>query len=107
MLLCYYVGMEVRKEKNCSLAEYLKVSREQLGLKQKDVASSVEISIPYMFDLEHGNRFPSDKVLDNLISVLKLDKDWAYYLAGKYPSDLRNNIEIDAIKKAFRVMRKA
>lgn len=46
------------------------------------------ISIPFLVDLEHDRRKPSDEVLEQLAKVLKVDSDVLYFLAGRFPADL-------------------
>jgi transcriptional regulator with XRE-family HTH domain len=65
------------------------------------------ISIPYLVDLEHDGRKPSDKLLLQLAKVLKVDSDLLYFLAGRVPSDLTaasisSAEELSAAWRAFR-----
>jgi transcriptional regulator with XRE-family HTH domain len=65
------------------------------------------ISIPFLVDLEHDRRKPSDEVLEQLAKVLKVDSDALYFLAGRFPADLSATTvdsaqELAAGWKAFR-----
>ena len=88
-------------------------ARKKLGLSQKDLAAQVEkedrrtISAQYLNDIEHDRRNPpSDFILEQLATILKINKDYLYYLAGQLPSDLRSDPseqkKVEAAFKAFR-----
>ena len=71
-------------------------ARKALGLSQKQLAQKIfredgeSISPQYLNDIEHGRRSPSsDRMVQQFAEVLGMDVDWLYYLAGKFPADLR------------------
>jgi len=55
--------------------------RKKLGLSGREAVTGVRnadgkpIAIPYMVDLEHDRRKPSDEVLEQLATALKVDAD--------------------------------
>ena len=95
-----------------TLGQFLVERRKELGLSGREVVASVRnaegkpISIPYLVDLEHDRRKPSDEVLEQLAKVLKVDSDLLYYLSGRLPRDLTGRgirqEEVTAAWKAFR-----
>jgi hypothetical protein len=52
-------------------------------------ADGTPISIPYLVDLEHDHRKPSDSVLDQLATVLQVEDDVLFFLEGRRPLDLQ------------------
>lgn len=89
-----------------TFSTYIKLARERKGLYQKDVALQVQITAQYLNDLERGRREPSDAVLCHLADTLGFDTDFAYYLVGKLPPDLRDGLTKSRIEKAYRLLRK-
>ena len=71
-------------------------ARKALGWSQKQLAQKIlredreSISPQYLNDIEHDRRSPSsDRMVQQFAEVLGMDVDWLYYLAGKFPADLR------------------
>ena len=65
-------------------------------MSQKQLAQKIlredgeSISPQYLNDIEHNRRSPSsDRMVQQFAHVLDMDVDWLYYLAGKFPADLR------------------
>lgn len=87
------------------LNTYLKLSRKNKVLSQKEVAQKADIAPQYYHDIENGRRIPGDDVLTKLAQVLEFDLDFAFYLIEKYPLDLRGNKTKPKVVKAFKVMR--
>ena len=77
-----------------TLGQFIVERRKELGLAGREVVAEVRnsdgkpISIPFLVDLEHDRRKPSDEVLEQLAKVLKVDSDVLYFLAGRFPADL-------------------
>jgi len=97
-----------------TLGRFIVARRKELGMTGSEVVAHVRnaegkpISIPYLVDLEHDRRKPSDEVLEQLAKVLRVDSDTLYFLAGRLPSDLTAaNIEQDHLELAWRAFRKA
>ena len=71
-------------------------ARKTRGWSQKELAQKIlredgeSISPQYLNDIEHDRRSPSsDRMVQQFAEVLGMDVDWLYYLAGKFPADLR------------------
>ena len=73
-----------------TLGQFIVERRKELGLAGREVVAEVRnsdgkpISIPFLVDLEHDRRKPSDEVLEQLANVLKVDSDMLYFLAGRF-----------------------
>ncbi|MBJ7437496.1 MAG: helix-turn-helix transcriptional regulator [Sphingopyxis sp.] len=66
-------------------------------MSQKELASRIfredeePISPQYLNDIEHDRRSPSsDRMVQQFAEVLNIKADWLYYLAGRFPADVRN-----------------
>lgn len=70
-----------RKEKSWSLRDLCaRVLRED----------GDPISPQYLNDIEHDRRSPSsDRMVQQFSEALGINVDWLYYLAGKFPEDVR------------------
>ncbi|MEZ5874813.1 MAG: helix-turn-helix transcriptional regulator [Hyphomicrobiales bacterium] len=71
-------------------------ARKKHGWSQKELAKKIlredeeSISPQYLNDIEHDRRSPSsDRMVQQFADVLSVEADWLYYLAGKFPADLR------------------
>lgn len=71
-------------------------ARKGKGWALKDLAAKVlredgvTISLQYLNDIEHDRRSPSsDRMVQQLAEALDIDQDWLYYLAGRFPEDVR------------------
>jgi transcriptional regulator with XRE-family HTH domain len=58
-----------------TLAQIIKETREKLGLSIREVARQIDVSAPFLSDIELGRRFPSDEVLIKLAKTLKTPVD--------------------------------
>ena len=87
--------------------------RKELGVSQRELALKVlkddgtPISPQYLNDIERDRRNPpGDHLLDQLARELDIDKDYLYFLAGKFPTDVRSGTDnpkkVAAAFKAFR-----
>src|SRR6476620_6828157 len=72
-------------------------ARKGIGLSQKELASKIyreddePISPQYLNDIEHDRRSPSsDRMVQQFADALGIDRDWLYYLAGRFPEDVRD-----------------
>lgn len=88
-------------------------ARKKLGWSQKDLAAKIRredddpISPQYLNDIEHDRRSPSsDHMVGQFAEVLGIKEDWLYYLAGKFPADVRekklSEQEVEKLMVAFR-----
>lgn len=71
-------------------------ARKKMGWSLKELCSRVlredgdAISPQYLNDIEHDRRSPtSDRMVKQFSEALRLDADWLYYLAGRFPDDIR------------------
>ena len=71
-------------------------ARKELGWSQKELASKIRredelpISPQYLNDIEHDRRSPSsDRMVQQFAEVLEIKADWLYYLAGRFPTWVR------------------
>jgi len=70
-------------------------------------ADGTPISIPYLVDLERDRRKPSDSVLNQLVTVLRLDADVLFFLEGRGAPDLRlGKVDIETLRDALRTLRR-
>ena len=72
-------------------------ARKAKGWALKELASRVlredkeAISPQYLNDIEHDRRSPSsDRMVQQFADALGIDRDWLYYLAGRFPEDVRD-----------------
>ena len=89
-------------------------ARKQKGLSQKELASKIKrqddsepISPQYLNDIEHDRRSPSsDHLIGQFSKVLDIDLDYLYYLADRFPKDIRRKglspPEVSDLMRAFR-----
>ena len=96
-----------------SLGQFILERRTMLGLRGRELVAQVlngdgkPISIPYLVDLEHDRRKPSDRVLEQLATALKTDSDILYHLAGRIPPDLTPSVvSEDRLAAAWRAFRR-
>ncbi|MEZ4271052.1 MAG: helix-turn-helix transcriptional regulator [Myxococcota bacterium] len=85
---------DARKAKQWSLKDLAaKVKREDEGT----------ISPQYLNDIEHDRRSPSsDWLVKQFAKALGLDTDWLYYLAGRFPEDVRKKkLSPDDVRSAM------
>ncbi len=83
-------------ERDQTFGRAISQARKALGWSQKELAQKIlredgeSISPQYLNDIEHDRRSPSsDRMVQQFAHVLDMDVDWLYYLAGKFPADLR------------------
>jgi len=88
-------------------------ARKAKGWALKDLAEHVlrddgdHISTQYLNDIEHDRRSPSsDRLVQQFAEALGIDKDWLYFLAGRFPEDIRSKKlsekDVSAAMMAFR-----
>lgn len=56
-----------------TLGEAIRQARMTLGISLRDLAKQIEVSAPFLSDVELGRRFPSNEVLGSIARVLKID----------------------------------
>lgn len=96
-----------------TLGQFIVDRRKELGLSGREVVSGVKnsdgrpISIPYLVDLEHDRRKPSDEVLEQMARALKVDSDILYFLAGRLPADLNcKTVKAEELTEAWKAFRR-
>jgi transcriptional regulator with XRE-family HTH domain len=96
-----------------TLGQFIAERRRELGMSGREVVARIKkadgspISIPYLVDLEHDRRKPSDEVLEQFAKVLQADSDIMYFLAGRIPPDLHTkSLKEDDLAAAFRAFRR-
>jgi transcriptional regulator with XRE-family HTH domain len=67
------------------LGEFIRRQRELQELSMRQLADLVGISNPYLSQIEHGLREPSEKVLDAIAQNLQLSADTLYEHSGRRP----------------------
>src|SRR5260370_11409447 len=91
-------------------------ARRAAGPSQKEVAAKIKkedgqaISAQYLNDIEHDRRNPpSEFLIAQFASLLKLDKDMLILAAGMIPQDLQKIAanQPDKVEQAFKAFRKA
>ncbi|MCS6320196.1 MAG: helix-turn-helix transcriptional regulator [Nitrospira sp.] len=71
-------------------------ARKQLKMSQKELAAKIKreegegpISAQYLNDIEHDRRVPVSPLIGQFAAILKIDKAYLHFLAGRVPEDLR------------------
>lgn len=89
-------------------------ARKDLGISQRELALRVlkengsPISAQYLNDIERDRRnAPGDHLLEQFARELELDKDYLYFLVGKFPSDVRSGSKSPKqVAEAFKAFRR-
>ena len=100
-------------ERVTTFGRAISIARKEKEWGLKDLASRIlrengeSISVQYLNDIEHDRRSPSsDRMVKQFAVALGLDVDWLYYLAGRFPEDVRRKKltanEVAAAMTAFR-----
>jgi transcriptional regulator with XRE-family HTH domain len=56
-----------------TLGQRIRERREELDLSLREFAKQLDCSPPFVSDVEHGRRFPSEEMLQDMARLLKLD----------------------------------
>ena len=62
--------MDEYEKARVSLCSHIREAREKTGMKAVRFAEKVGVSAPYLYDIELGRRFPSEKTLAKIITAL-------------------------------------
>ena len=92
---------------------FISRARKAKELSQKELSRLIlredgtPISPQYLNDIEHDRRSPSsDHLVTQFAQVLEIDPDYLYYLADRFPEDIRNSglsqKEVSELMMAFR-----
>ena len=76
-----------------TLGEALRYAREQKGLTLRALARAVEVSAPFVSDLEHNRRTTTDERLADFAKHLGLDVEELQRRSGKIPQDIQDWIK--------------
>lgn len=79
------------------VGKYIKDSRQQKDLSQRDLADLTGISFSYVSALERGKHIPSRDKLIKLAEVLNLDQDKLFTLAGYATGTIYTNNNVDSL----------
>lgn len=96
-----------------TFGEFIATARKELAISQRELALRIlkedgtPISPQYLNDIERDRRNPpGDHLLEQFSRQLTLDKDYLYFLVGKFPSDVRSRTtspnQVKEALKAFR-----
>lgn len=77
----------------------LRELRKERGISQKELAKKVGIDFTYLSKIETGSMDPpSEKTILALAKALNADSDELLVLAKKIPSDLAEQLDLEAIR---------
>lgn len=77
-----------------SLGQKLRELRDAADLSLRELAKVIDVSAPFLSDVELGRRFPSDEVLAKLAKVLKIPLEELQQFDSRQPvADLKRMIE--------------
>ncbi|MGG2093975.1 helix-turn-helix transcriptional regulator [Bacillus sp. S13(2024)] len=77
------------------LGDYIKDSRQNLKISQRELAKQIDTSNTFISNLEKGNiNNPNPVLLQRIAQVLDLDYKYILQLAGYLPNELFSNKEI-------------
>ena len=77
-----------------SLGQKIKELRDKADLSLRELAKTLDVSAPFLSDVELGRRFPSEDVLVKLAKVLKVPVDELRQYDSRQPvADLKRMIE--------------
>lgn len=82
-----------------TFGQRLRELRKDRGMSQKELAKRVEIDFTYLSKIETGSMDPpSEKTILALAKALNADSDELLVLAKKIPSDLAEQLDLEAIR---------
>jgi len=84
------------------LGEFIRHQRELRDLSMRQLAGLVGISNPYLSQIEHGLREPSEKVLDAIAENLELSAEVLYEQSGRRPGERADEQGRSAVEAAIR-----
>lgn len=88
-----------------ALGDFIKRQRERQELTLRQLADRAGISNPYLSQIEHGLREPSERVLEALASNLQVSADVLYERAGKARGEEHGSAVLAAIAADERLTR--
>lgn len=96
-----------------TFGEAITQARKEKKLSQREVAAGIRkedgvpISPQYLNDIEHDRRNPPGEfIIRQLSAILELESDYLLFLAGRFPSDLREmSRDQDGVTSAMKAFR--
>lgn len=86
--------------------DYITRKRQERRMSQKELADFLDISYPYMCDIEKDKRSPKGQdIIENIAYYLKLDPDYLYYLTDQIPVIDRRRLDEEQFKNAYSAFR--
>lgn len=65
------------------------------NMRAGELSYEISCSAVHVGDILKGDRKPSPKLLDRIAVVLKLNRFYLYYLAGRWPQEMRGLSQVD------------
>jgi transcriptional regulator with XRE-family HTH domain len=97
-----------------TFGQVLREARHVAGYNLKYVAERIKkedgesISLQYLSDLEKGRRNPpSDRMIDQFVKVLKIDRDYLYLSARRLPAEVISPSDEAQAQNAMRAFKEA
>jgi transcriptional regulator with XRE-family HTH domain len=89
---------------NSTLGENIRSLREKIDLSLRELARKVNVSAPFMSDVELGRRYPGDETLAAIATVLKVDvEELKKFDNRESVTDFKRLLELNpALGMAFR-----
>jgi len=87
-----------------TLGEFVRSRRDELDISLRELARKLEITPPFLSDIELGKRYPSEPVMEKLANFFKMPiKDLKLFDHREYVSDLKRLLEQNSnLNLAFR-----
>lgn len=87
-----------------SFGAFLRDRRNERGLTLLEVATALDMSIPYLSRIERDrDKAPRDELIRRLAKVLRIPEDEAFAAARRLPPDLQGHAaEVFALYRRFR-----
>ena len=93
-------GKEVRQ----ILAQSIKRLRENRAMSQEELAFNAGISIPFLSDIERGNKWPSPETVAKIATALKIEVFELFY--PELMNDKNSSVFISKLVKEIEVSQK-
>lgn len=91
---------------NLKFGQVIRDRRRHRELTQRQVASSVGTSTPYVGHLESGNRHPSSEIVTRLADVLGFDRRELFFLANPQAKEILHPAEPPKATSAWEEFRR-
>lgn len=71
------------------------ISSHMGNMRPGELSAEIGCGAVHVGDILRGDRKPSPKLLDRIAVVLKLNRFYLYYLAGRWPEEMRGLSQVD------------